>query len=89
MTCVVRPGMHDALAALEQRRLDMGSIKDKIKGKLMKTEGRVTGDKVRETQGKAVEAKGKVKGAIERGVSKVKATKAKMQRKMSAARRTP
>ena len=67
----------------------MGAIKDKIKGKLMKAEGRMTGDKVRQGQGKAVEAKGKVKGAIDRGVRKVKAAKGKMQRKASAARRTP
>ena len=67
----------------------MGALIDKVKGKLMKTEGRVTGDKVRSTQGKVVEAKGKVKGAIDRGVAKARGAKAKASRKAGAARRTP
>ncbi len=49
----------------------MGELKDKIKGKLIKTEGQITDDKVRETQGDAIEKKGKVEGAIDRAVDKV------------------
>ncbi|MDQ3339587.1 MAG: hypothetical protein M4D80_30850 [Myxococcota bacterium] len=78
----------------------MGAIIDKVKGKLMKAEGKVTGDKVRSAQGSAVETKGKVKGAVERGVAKVKgkvselksrgrAAKSSASRKATAARRTP
>lgn len=78
----------------------MGAITDKVKGKLMKAEGKATGDKVRSTQGSAVEAKGKVKGAVSRGVAKVKGkaaevkargrmAKGKANRKATAARRTP
>ena len=44
----------------------MGAIKDKIVGKAKQVEGRVTGDKVRETQGTARKAKGDVEGALER-----------------------
>ena len=78
----------------------MGKILDKIKGKVMKAEGRATGDSVRTAQGHAMEAKGKVKGAVERGVAKAKAGvaeartraragKAKAKRKATAARRMP
>lgn len=78
----------------------MGALLDKIKGKLMKAEGKVTDDKVRQAQGAVVETKGKVKGAVERGVAKAKGkatelkTRAKMakgkaKRKATAARRTP
>lgn len=78
----------------------MGAIIDKIKGKLMKTEGKVTGDKVRQAQGTAVETKGKVKAAVERGVAKAKgkateiksrakAATRKTKRKAAAARYTP
>jgi uncharacterized protein YjbJ (UPF0337 family) len=49
----------------------MGELKDKIKGKLIKTEGQVTDDKVREAQGAAIEKKGEVKGAVNRAVDKV------------------
>ena len=78
----------------------MGAIIDKIKGKLMKTEGRVTGDKVRSAQGKVVETKGKIKGAVDRGVAKArgkaeelkvrgKMAAGKARRKAGAARRMP
>jgi uncharacterized protein YjbJ (UPF0337 family) len=49
----------------------MGELKDKIKGKLIKTEGQVTDDKLREAQGQAIEKKGEIKGAIDRAVDKV------------------
>ena len=78
----------------------MGAIIDKVKGKLMKAEGKATGDKVRSTQGRVVEGKGKVKGKINEGVRKMKAkvnetklrgrmAKGKAKRKASAARRMP
>lgn len=43
----------------------MGAIKDKIVGKAKQVEGRVTGDKVRETQGSARKAKGDIEGKLE------------------------
>ena len=43
----------------------MGEIIDKVKGKIEKTAGAVTGDKNLEREGKVDEAKGKVKGAVE------------------------
>lgn len=78
----------------------MGATTDKIKGKLMKAEGKLTGDKVRSAQGSAVETKGKAKGAVSRGIAKVKGKAAelksragmargKAKRKAAAARRMP
>ena len=78
----------------------MGAIKDRIKGKLMKAEGKATGDRVRQAQGSATEAKGKVKGAVSRGVAKAKGKATEMKsraqmaggkarRKAGAARRMP
>jgi uncharacterized protein YjbJ (UPF0337 family) len=49
----------------------MGSTADKLKGKLKKAEGELTGDKVREAQGWAEEKKGEAEGAIERAADKV------------------
>jgi uncharacterized protein YjbJ (UPF0337 family) len=49
----------------------MGKLIDKIKGKLMKGEGRATGDKVREAQGWATEKKGDVEGVIDRASDKL------------------
>ena len=43
----------------------MGAIKDKIVGKAKQVEGRLTGDKIRETQGTARKAKGDVEGKLE------------------------
>jgi uncharacterized protein YjbJ (UPF0337 family) len=78
----------------------MGALLDKIKGKLMKGEGKLTGDKVRTGQGHVVEKKGKVKDAINEGVRRVKGkvnetrargrmAKGKAKRKATAARRMP
>lgn len=78
----------------------MGKIIDKVKGKLMKAEGKVTGDKVRQAQGSAVDTKGDIEGGIDKvkdGVknvadkvaSKVRGVKNKASRKATAARRTP
>lgn len=43
---------------------DEHGLKDKIAGKFKEVEGKVTGDKAREVQGKAQQAKGKVKDKI-------------------------
>lgn len=51
----------------------MGSTADKLKGKLKKAEGQLTGDKVREAQGWVEEKKGDVEGAVERAADKVDA----------------
>lgn len=78
----------------------MGAILDRVKGKLMKAEGKATDDKVRSAQGSAVDTKGKVKSAVKRGVAKVKGkvaegrgrgsmARGKAKRKATAARRTP
>lgn len=40
-------------------------LKDKIIGKAKEVEGKITGDKTREAQGKAQQVKGKVKEDIE------------------------
>lgn len=66
----------------------MGSIIDKIKGKVKEIEGRLTGDKLRTAQGKATVAKGEVKGVAERASSKVKAgvSKAKAKIRQGSAR---
>jgi uncharacterized protein YjbJ (UPF0337 family) len=49
----------------------MGSTADKLKGKLKKVEGELTGDKVREGQGWVEEKKGQVEEKIERVADKV------------------
>ncbi len=50
----------------------MGSTGDKIKGKAMQVEGKLTGDKVRQGQGALKEAKGKVEAGVKRVAQKVK-----------------
>lgn len=49
----------------------MGSTADKLKGKLKKAEGDLTGDKVRQGQGWAEEKKGEAEGALEKASDKV------------------
>ena len=73
----------------------MGAIANKIKGKLKKIEGRVTGDKVREAEGTVQETAGDVGSSINAGVRKVKAAVAKkvvttkIGRKAAAAKLMP
>jgi uncharacterized protein YjbJ (UPF0337 family) len=43
----------------------MGELIDKAKGKIKQTAGAATGDRKLEREGKADEAKGKLKGAVE------------------------
>jgi len=50
----------------------MGATTDKIKGKAMKAQGRMTGDRARTATGQFEEAKGKLKSAVKRGVRKAK-----------------
>lgn len=49
----------------------MGSTADKLKGKLKKVEGALTGDKVREAQGWVEEKKGEAEGAVERAADRL------------------
>ena len=78
----------------------MGKIIDKVKGKLMKAEGKATGDRVRQAQGSFEDTKGDVKGGIDRvkrGArraankvsSKVSGARGKARRKSAAARNMP
>jgi uncharacterized protein YjbJ (UPF0337 family) len=65
----------------------MGAIGDKLKGKAKQVEGRVTGDKIRETQGTAQKTKGDVEGKLEgaklRARAKIDEMKAKRAMKKS------
>ena len=63
----------------------MGAIGDKIKGKAMKAEGRLTDDKVRSTQGSAKKAKGDAEGLVGRATRKVKGVARNAQRKVQGA----
>jgi uncharacterized protein YjbJ (UPF0337 family) len=75
----------------------MGAIANKIKGKLKKVEGRVTGDKLREAQGKVQETAGDIGTKAKLGAAKVKAKakaakatlSTKVGRKAAAAKITP
>lgn len=44
----------------------MGEIIDKIKGKAKQVEGILTGDKARQHEGEADEAKGRIEGVVNR-----------------------
>ena len=52
----------------------MGAIIDRIRGKAKKTEGRLTGNRVREAEGIGTETKGKVKSAVNRVADKARAS---------------
>src|SRR5579871_1771833 len=51
---------------IEPRENHMGEIIDKVKGKAKQVEGIITGDKARQNEGKLDEAKGKIKGVVNR-----------------------
>ncbi len=51
----------------------MAAMTDKLKGKAKEIEGRLTGDKVRETQGKLEKAKGDVEASISRAKNRARA----------------
>lgn len=73
----------------------MGAIANKIKGKLKKVEGKLTGDKLREAQGSVQDAAGTVGMKVKAGVAKAKAKLAgkaattKVGRKAAAAKLMP
>ena len=50
----------------------MGTMTDKIKGKMMQVEGKLTGDKVRSAQGVLKEKQGQVEGVVARTDRKLK-----------------
>lgn len=73
----------------------MSATANKIKGKLKKLEGRVTGDKVREAEGTVQEAAGDVGSTVKAGLRKAKAAVSKkvvttkVGRKAAATKLTP
>jgi len=50
----------------------MGAISDKLKGKAMQIEGKLTGDNVRMAEGVVREKQGQVEGAVARAGRKLK-----------------
>src|SRR5512135_1898118 len=82
-----RSGTRRAIGG-RQRRTPMGAMSDKIKGKLKKAEGRVTGDRVRETQGKLEETKGNVEGRLERTKARARMKIDEMKAKRAAKKAT-
>jgi uncharacterized protein YjbJ (UPF0337 family) len=69
----------------------MSAMTTRIKGKLKQVEGKLTGDKLREAQGAAENAAGKVASAAKSGMRKTKARvlRTKAGRKAAAAKMTP
>lgn len=65
----------------------MGEFIDKVKGKVKQAQGRVTGDKAKEAEGVADEAKGKAKGAFEEIKTDVKRALRDDERPADAPRR--
>ena len=66
----------------------MGAISDKLKGKAKQVEGRITGDKVRETQGTVEKKKGDVEGAVDRAKNRARAKIDEMKAKRAARKAT-
>lgn len=68
----------------------MGAMQDKAKGKLKEAEGKLTGDRIREVQGKAEGTKGDVEANGTRIKGRVKSAanraKARVQRATSRTR---
>ena len=50
----------------------MGTMSDKIKGKAMQVEGKLTGDKIRMAEGVVKEKQGQVEGVVARAGRKLK-----------------
>jgi uncharacterized protein YjbJ (UPF0337 family) len=50
----------------------MGTISDKIKGKMMRVQGRLTGDKIRTADGVVTEKQGQLEGAVAGAKRKLK-----------------
>ncbi|MGE5181702.1 MAG: CsbD family protein [Acidobacteriota bacterium] len=66
----------------------MGGITDKLKGKAKRAEGRMTGDKLRETQGAVEEKKGDIENAAARMKYRAKARVNEARAKRSAKKAT-
>jgi uncharacterized protein YjbJ (UPF0337 family) len=66
----------------------MGAIGDKIKGKAKQVEGRLTGDRVRETQGTVQKTKGDVEGKLEGAKLRARAKIDEMKAKRAAKKAT-
>ena len=64
----------------------MGAISDKLKGKAKQVEGRVTGDKLRETQVTVQKTKGDVEGKLEGAKLRARAKIDEMKAKRAAKR---
>jgi uncharacterized protein YjbJ (UPF0337 family) len=64
----------------------MRGTTDRIKGKAMKAEGRLTGDRARRAQGSMKEAKGEARGMMERAARKVKRAVATAKARVTRAR---
>lgn len=60
----------------------MGKIIDKVKGKLMKVEGKLTGDKVRMAQGALQDTKGDLEGGLDKVKRSVKSAARTVSRKV-------
>jgi uncharacterized protein YjbJ (UPF0337 family) len=63
----------------------MSAMADKIKGKAMQVEGKLTGDKVRHGQGTAKKAKGEAESMVGRAARKVKRVARSAKRKVQRA----
>jgi uncharacterized protein YjbJ (UPF0337 family) len=65
---------------------------DKIKGKAMKAEGKLTGDRMRRAQGAMKSAKGEARGIVSRAARKVKSAvqtaKARVTSRVRAGKKT-
>lgn len=67
----------------------MPATGDRVKGKLKKIEGKLTGDKIRQGQGKIEEMKGDVEASVERAATRVKADVQRARARARNRRRTP
>ena len=67
------------------RNAAMGALIDKVKGKIKKLEGRLTGDKVRTAEGQVDDTKGDVKIGASVVADKVKLAAGKAKRKIQRA----
>ncbi len=66
----------------------MGATTNKLKGKAKRAEGRITGDRVRETQGAVEEKKGDIEGAVDRMKNRARARIEEARAKRAAKKAT-
>ena len=67
----------------------MSATGDRLKGKLKNIEGKLTGDKIRQGQGKLEEMKGKAEAAVDRAATRVKADVQSARSRARNRRRAP